>query len=463
MRPVSGDPKRRVEPGFVPPAPEMGPEMGPELGADCEQELEPELDLGLGEGAGRRESGPERGAQRQGARARAGPPPPPPRPPGPPAAALCQGLGALRQGAGRVAAGLKRQASLGLRRGAAGPAAQAAAARAQAAPTHGRPGVQKAAQEPGRMRGRKAAPAPAGGRWAGLGMRWRRVTRIGPGPSKLAYRLRRTWAKPAVRSCFLVYLPMALLGIAGWRAVSDDALRARVEAETAAAWTALAARPEFALQGVAISGASARLRAAVHGALALPAGQSSLGVSVGDLRARVEALGAVQSARVQLDPEGILRVHVVPRDPVALWRDGEGRLASVAADGTVIAGVARRAAHPSLPVLVGEGARAAVGEALALMRQAPEITGRLRAFVRVGERRWDMVLERDVRVMLPAEAPGRALEQVQFLDLTREVLERDIAAIDLRVPGRTVLRLTERGEEAMRLRRAVDAEAGKDT
>ncbi|MEO0823355.1 MAG: cell division protein FtsQ/DivIB, partial [Pseudomonadota bacterium] len=443
------------------------PEMGPEMGADCEQELEPELDLGLGEGAGRRESGPERGTQRQrAAPARDGRPARPPMRPSRAAAALCQGLGALRQGAGRVAAGLKRQASLGLRRGAAGPAepaAQAAAARAQAAPTHGRPGVQKAAQEPGRMRGRKAAPAPAGGRWAGLGMRWRRVTRIGPGPSKLAYRLRRTWAKPAVRSCFLVYLPMALLGIAGWRAVSDDALRARVEAETAAAWTALAARPEFALQGVAISGASARLRAAVHGALALPAGQSSLGVSVGDLRARVEALGAVQSARVQLDPEGILRVHVVPRDPVALWRDGEGRLASVAADGTVIAGVARRAAHPSLLVLVGEGARAAVGEALALMRQAPEITGRLRAFVRVGERRWDMVLERDVRVMLPAEAPGRALEQVQFLDLTREVLERDIAAIDLRVPGRTVLRLTERGEEAMRLRRAVDAEAGKDT
>lgn len=285
----------------------------------------------------------------------------------------------------------------------------------------------------------------------------------GPGPSKLAYRLSRTWAKPGVRSLVLVYLPIVALGIAGWRVVSDDGLRLAAEAKVTAAWESIVQRPEFALEGVQITGGSDRLRAQVHRALGLPRGASSLGVSVTDLRERVEALGGVATASVQLDPQGILRVHVIAREPVALLRRADGTLVSLDREGTVIADVSRRAAHPTLPVLMGAGARDAVAEALALMESAPEVVPRLRAFVRVGKRRWDMVLADERRIMLPAEAPGTALARILALHYVEEILDRDVAVIDMRVPDRPTLRLTAQAAETMRLRRAVKATKGEDT
>ncbi|MGF1554118.1 MAG: cell division protein FtsQ/DivIB [Paracoccaceae bacterium] len=263
-----------------------------------------------------------------------------------------------------------------------------------------------------------------------------------PGPSRLAFRLRRTWAIPAVRSGVLVYAPIALLGLLGWRAVADDGLRRAAEAKVAAAWEALVARPEFALEGVAIEGAGPWLTAAIHRELALPRGQSSLAVDVEDLRTRVEAMGGVADALVRLDPRGVLRVTVVERPPVALWRDGDGALWRVSIDGTVVGPAARRAQHPELPVLIGAGATGAVGEALALMALAPDLIARTRAFVRVGERRWDLALEGERRIMLPERDPGAALGTAARLHRRFELFDRDLAALDLRLPGRPTVRLS---------------------
>ena len=44
-----------------------------------------------------------------------------------------------------------------------------------------------------------------------------------------------------------------------------------------------------------------------------------------------------------------------------------------------------------------------------------------------------------------------------------ELLDRDVAVIDMRVPERPTLRLTPDAVEAYRLRQAVTAEDGKDT
>jgi len=97
------------------------------------------------------------------------------------------------------------------------------------------------------------------------------------------------------------------------------------------------------------------------------------------------------------------------------------------------------------------------------MDGAPDLVQRIRAFVRVGDRRWDIVLEGDRVIVLPAEAPGRALARVMALHYGEELLDRDLAVIDMRVPERPTLRLTPRGVEAYRLRQVVAAEGGKDT
>ena len=285
----------------------------------------------------------------------------------------------------------------------------------------------------------------------------------GPGPSKLAYRLRRIWAKPWVRGLATVYVPLVALGLAGWRVAADDDLRRAVEARVASAWESIAARREFALEGVRITGVEGRRRAEVHRALGIPKGTSSLDVSVTELRGRVEALGGIARARVRLDPKGVLHVEAEPREPVALFRRADGRLFTVDRDGVVIAEATRRAAHPELPVLIGAGALSAVEEALALVAQGPEIVPRLRALVRMGERRWDLVLADDRRIMLPEAGAVTALARVMALHYGAEILDRDIAAIDMRLPSRPTLRLTGDAIETMRLHRAVRESEGEDT
>ena len=93
-------------------------------------------------------------------------------------------------------------------------------------------------------------------------------------------------------------------------------------------------------------------------------------------------------------------------------------------------------------LIAGAGAEAAVAEALALAAAAGPVRDRLRGFVRVGERRWDAVFDRDQRILLPEEGAVAALERAVALDLAADLLARDVAVVDLRMAGRPTLRLT---------------------
>ena len=77
----------------------------------------------------------------------------------------------------------------------------------------------------------------------------------------------------------------------------------------------------------------------------------------------------------------------------------------------------------------------------------------------MGERRWDVVLDRDQRILLPAENPVRALERLIALDQAQDVLDRDVATVDLRLQDRPTLGLAPHAlTEMRRLRGIVPAE-----
>ena len=63
--------------------------------------------------------------------------------------------------------------------------------------------------------------------------------------------------------------------------------------------------------------------------------------------------------------------------------------------------------------------------------------------MRVGERRWDLVLDRDQVVQLPEADPAAALRRVMALDAAEQLLARDLSVVDMRDPTRPMLRLTE--------------------
>ena len=291
---------------------------------------------------------------------------------------------------------------------------------------------------------------------------WMKEPASGPGPSRIVYRLRRAWAKGWVRRTVRMAVPLGLLGLVVWQGAQDQRLRAAISSEAEALMASLSQRPEFAVRGIAVAGATPELELLVREAIVLPAEASSLNVDLGRVKTSVEAIGAVASADVVLDPQGTLRVHVRERIAELLWRDAGDRLWLVDREGVAIAVAVTRAGYPDLPLLLGEGGTAAAAEALDLYQTAPDIMRRLRAFVRVGERRWDLVLDRDLRILLPELAPAEALSHIAALHYGEEILDRDLVAIDMRQPARPTFRLSPAGIEALRLRDAAIAE-GEDT
>lgn len=287
--------------------------------------------------------------------------------------------------------------------------------------------------------------------------------RPAPGPSRLAFRLARAWAQQRVRNLVLVYLPLVAFGLAAWAVVSTDRLRLAIQADLEALAERVAARPEFAVKGIAIEGASPGLARELRATVGPVKGTSSLHLDLDAIRARIEALGPVATASVFFDPRGTLAIRVSERLPAALWRDMDGALWVLDREGVTIGPAAARAEHPRLPLLLGIGAPARVEEALGLMEVAPALMPRLRAFALVGERRWDVVLDRGMTVLLPERAPARALAGAMALQFGEELFERDLTAVDLRLPERPTLRLHPRAAEDAVLRRAVDLVLGEDT
>jgi cell division protein FtsQ len=59
----------------------------------------------------------------------------------------------------------------------------------------------------------------------------------------------------------------------------------------------------------------------------------------------------------------------------------------------------------------------------------------------MGERRWDMVLDRDQRILLPETDPVAAMHRVVALDQAQDMLARDVSLVDMRLGSRPTLRL----------------------
>ncbi|WP_246849312.1 cell division protein FtsQ/DivIB [Rubellimicrobium arenae] len=261
-----------------------------------------------------------------------------------------------------------------------------------------------------------------------------------PAPSVWSYRYQRLMLTPFYRRLFHVGLPAGLVTLIAllWLASADNraALSARFEA-----WKdAVQDRPEFMVTKIEVTGADRALMAAIREVARLDLPLSSFDLDVDALRLRITDLTAVRSAQVRVNPGGTLEIAVAQRNPVAVWRYADG-LRLIDAEGVMTGMIAERADRSDLPLIAGDGAKDAIDEALALFAAAAPIAPRVRGLVRMGERRWDMVLDNDLRILLPTEQPVQALERVIALHQAQELLDRDVAVVDMRLGDRPTVRL----------------------
>ncbi len=275
-----------------------------------------------------------------------------------------------------------------------------------------------------------------------------------PSPSRLRYRFERLWLKPSFRRIFRLWLPLATLCVAGWMIWSNPELNAYVDEKISQTRMAIAARPELQVNSISFREVTPELQSQIMTLTGLEFPVSSLDLDVMKIKTLIEQLDAVKSAEVIIQSGGVLEISASERMPVMLWRDVDIlRLLDV--DGLRVAEVTNRAAFSELPLVVGSGADLAITEALKIFNNTGAISDRVRGLVRVGERRWDVVLDRGQTIMLPETGAITALRKVLEFHNKQDLLNRDVILIDMRNPDRLVLRLSDTAVSELRRLRAV--------
>jgi cell division protein FtsQ len=219
-------------------------------------------------------------------------------------------------------------------------------------------------------------------------------------------------------------------------------------------------RPEFMVTLLSVDGASPELSDRIRATLALKLPLSSFDIDLTAARARIESIDAVAQAEVRVRSGGLLEVRVTEREPAIIWRRA-ANLVLLDGTGRRVDDLAFRSERGDLAVIAGEGAERAVPEALEILAAARPILERIRGLVRMGERRWDIVLDRGQRIQLPVEEPVAAVERMIALDEAEDLLDRDVISVDLRIKDRPVLRLAPYALNAVRRARGIDT-SGSD-
>lgn len=287
----------------------------------------------------------------------------------------------------------------------------------------------------------------------------RTAPRRDPAPSRLRYRLTRLWLRPGVRRAVNFGLPMLAGVLAAWTAMAQYDVRGHLAAWVAAGREAIVERPQFTITEISVPDVSRDLAEQIRVAAFVRLPASSLELDVNAVRDRIESLDAVERARVRALASGVLEIRAIERVPVVVWRSDAG-LELLDQNGVRVAEVDSRIRRPDLPLVAGAGAEEHVPEALALLAETRPVAGRVRGLVRVGERRWDLVLDRGQAVKLPEADPVLALRRVMALDGAENLLARDLSVVDMRDPTRPMLRLT--GHAISELERLRAGDKGED-
>ena len=261
-----------------------------------------------------------------------------------------------------------------------------------------------------------------------------------PAPSRLRYRMDRLWLTPLFRAFLRTGLPAFVIVFAAGMYLANDDRRAALTDTAEGVVRSVQERPEFMVKLMAIEGASPELADTIRATLPVRFPVTSFDLDLEELRGVVAGLDAVQSAEVRVKPGGILEVRVAERTPALLWRGPEG-LMMLDATGHPVSEAGSRLERLDLPVVAGAGADRAVPEALELIDAAAPVAPRLRGLVRMGERRWDVVLDNGQRILLPEEGALEALQRVMALAIAEDMLSRDVSVVDMRFTARPTLRM----------------------
>ena len=209
---------------------------------------------------------------------------------------------------------------------------------------------------------------------------------------------------------------------------------------------ALANSAGFRITGVAINGRKQLTQDEVLAIGGVNGRSSLLFLDAEAVRDKLKANPWIGEATVLKLYPGQLQIDITERSAFALWQQ-DGRVSVISDDGAVLEPYLSRR-FLSLPLVVGKGAETRARDFLALLARYPQVRSTTKAVILVGERRWNLRLKDGLDIRLPENDVGNALASLSKLDKEDRLFSRDIVAIDMRLPDRLTVQLSDDAAKA---------------
>ena len=265
-------------------------------------------------------------------------------------------------------------------------------------------------------------------------------TTIDPAPSIISYRLMRLMLIPRLRLILTLGIPSLIIFCGTLILFLNINVHENIEALKKDLKRALVERPEFMIKVASVDGASDELAHEIREIMPLNFPVSYFDLDIKYLHMVLNDIPAVASAAIKVTVSGVLQIDISERIPAFIWRKDDV-ISVIDEKGEFIRLATSRLDYPELPLVVGEAANLSIADISSLMEDNQYFLDQVRAFVRVGERRWDLVLDNNLRIMLPQAEFLAAFDRLMLMSESGSLFSNQLSSIDMRLVERPTVRV----------------------
>lgn len=159
------------------------------------------------------------------------------------------------------------------------------------------------------------------------------------------------------------------------------------------------------------------------------------------VKSSLEEFGWIEKAIVKRNIDGNINVTIKESTPMAIWQH-QKNLSLLDVNGNIITETSIERKRDfykfrHLPLVVGSKANENVKSFLRMIHTIPSLAENVTAANWIGERRWDVEFNNNIIAKLPENNPNEAWQKLFSMQKEKNVLNKKISSIDLRLTDRT--------------------------
>ena len=156
-------------------------------------------------------------------------------------------------------------------------------------------------------------------------------------------------------------------------------------------------------------------------------------LSSSNLVDNLSSIGWIESVSVRKKLPDTMIIKITERSPKVIWQN-EGKIWLGDNEGNLLTDDIEKK-YIYLPLIIGENPVNDIPELFAILKQAEGLYTYVKAASKVGNRRWDVLLSNNIKIMLPENDAKKAWAKLAEIEKETNILNKKISYIDMRIEG----------------------------